>query len=828
MGRLRTYNSGIVTTTGQTMLLTQKVFPDVPFPKKSTVTVHYYPETTNRSSQSSITWGYYKSSQAADNNSITELLNNPEENVDYSATANDVVYGVCTRYLGYLASSLTIKAEYSITGQFYDIKTIAIGAPANSIWRSDSDVYVDSEYPKGATVTVTPTPSSNYRFIKWERANIVNVTSTLAWTTWAFNGQYVQDGSYGTGELNLRFRDLTGTFYDSFTAELVSNGVDIYYDDTLVYAASTGWLSSDYQIITIISGSDATNSSAIYWFIDNGTPIGDRSRITSLPSDKSVEFTCSKDEAYIAHFYEVYDITGHTQGNGEFGWTRSSFYEGICDENDVTFTAVPSQNHHFVKYVINGVEYTDSTLSLHLTQDTDVTAYFEENDKLIITAAANVNTASIYISEDRVHPNTEITVFARPLSDYQFVKWEDGTNDNPRTITVTNSMNLFATYHRMAEEPSIYPYRCYIKDQLHLTDPPIAFLRVKSFDIKTDLLTNSNSTIKTIDDSSAIDNGDILVLYDPKGRTLYQGVIKSMKSKDTNTFGDMNNDQNHEMEITCSQMQSFYKGNWIYNVHPSNTLEQEIAYLLGQYAQGKLYKCSWTDALVAQRLGGITVQYTGSTSAKLPTDKDENDEEQLSTMDMEDFIYALYEEYGIIFDFEINFSGANYVHIKVPTYTTLKVGNNMFAIKNMSPITEVEEVNKLVIFASDKTYRTTYIATTTGIVQTPATTANRFNITNTEIVFSDDDAADLVSAYLPATMYNHKLTFDLLIKNFIYEFGDFNLGGSLDVWHGEDYYNTVLTGYEIKKNENQNITEVHFICGKVRTALTKKLTMGTV
>ena len=77
-------------------------------------------------------------------------------------------------------------------------------------------------------------------------------------------------------------------------------------------------------------------------------------------------------------------------------------------------------------------------------------------------------------------------------------------------------------------------------------------------------------------------------------------------------------------------------------------------------------------------------------------------------------------------------------------------------------------------------------------------------------------------------MYNHKLTFTLIIKNFIYEFGDFNLGGELEVWFDDDYYDTILTGYQIKKKSNQNISQVDFVCGKVRTALTKQMTMGVV
>ena len=237
-------------------------------------------------------------------------------------------------------------------------------------------------------------------------------------------------------------------------------------------------------------------------------------------------------------------------------------------------------------------------------------------------------------------------------------------------------------------------------------------------------------------------------------------------------------------------MQSFYKGLWVYNISPQDYLEHEIAVLLQDYADGKIYKSTYVDNLVAQRLGGITIDYVGSTIANLPSDLDDNGNEKLTQKDMEQFIYELYADYGILFDFEINFSGANYVHIKMPSFTPIKVGNNMYAITNMSPITQIEETNRLIIFAQNKTYRTTYVATKTGIVEEPSGTNNRFDITNTKIVFSDDSEEDLVAQNLPSQMYNHKLTFSLIIKNFIYEFGDFNLGGELEVWFNDDYYDS--------------------------------------
>lgn len=446
----------------------------------------------------------------------------------------------------------------------------------------------------------------------------------------------------------------------------------------------------------------------------------------------------------------------------------------------------------------------------------DIVAVFEQFRFRVTVTTDPVNISSVYQSATIGETGDVVTLWARPFPDYNFVRWSDGSIENPRNIVIGDSdISLVAIYQRVSDTNGIYQYRCFIKDQLNLEDPPKAFLRVDTFTVRTDLMTNATSSIKVLEMPSNINEGDVLVLYDPKGQFLYNGVVNSIE----------------DMTIGCSQMQSFYKGNWIYSVSAQDFLEHEIAVVLQDYADGKLKGSSYVDSLVAERLGGLTIDYTGVTTVNLPSTYEESgdeNEDKFEVVDMEEFIYSLYEKYGIVFDFEINFSGTNYVHIKVPTFERIKVGNNMFAIQNMLPITEIEETNKLVIYDSNNIYRTTYIATKNGIVENPATTANRFNITNTEIVFSDDPVEDLVASNLPNQMFNHKLEYDLIIKNFIYEFGDFNLGGELDIYYGDEYYDSVLTGYEISKESNQNITEAHFICGKVRTSLTKLLSLGKV
>lgn len=575
---------------------------------------------------------------------------------------------------------------------------------------------------------------------------------------------------------------------------------EVLYRITLTYDSNLGSASYTRDLVDgnkiYLTATPNQNAQFVGWY----------SNSLKLSGNTTLTYTLLQDTTLEARFEPIYTITDGVSGDGAISYTRGT------DKNDVTFTVIPDAQNHFVKYVVNDREYFSTPLTIHLTEDVTVTAYFEADSLLHISVSTNIQGASVYVSDNDDYSGYTSTLWARPFPDYEFVRWDDGNTQNPRTITVTADITLVAIYQRLMDTNGIYQYRCFVKDQLDLEASPKAFMVVDTFTVKPDLMTNSTSTINVQELSSNVNIGDVIVLYDPMGMPLYNGVIKSIDDK----------------KITCSQMQSFYKGTWIYNVYPSATLEEEVAYLLGQYAQGKIYGSTYTDGLVAQRLGGITIDYEGTTSANLPTDLDENGNEQYTTKDMEQFIYELYENYGIIFQFEINISGTNYVHIKVPDYQSIKVGNNMFAIQDMLPMTTVEETNRLIVFAQDKTYRKTYVATKNGIVEEPSTTANRFDVTNTKIVFSDDDLADLVSANLPDVMYNHKIEFSLVIKNFIYEFGDFNLGGGLDIYYGDDYYSSVLTGYEITKASNQNITMVHFVCGKVRTKLTNLLTLGKV
>lgn len=609
-------------------------------------------------------------------------------------------------------------------------------------------------------------------------------------------------GTFTYGHILENNISLSGNTLELVIGEDVSliGNFNLRYQIILVYDSTLGSASYSWGVGTMVNLVAIPNANAQFlgWYYNS----------QKISSELTTSFSVTDDSTFEARFERIYNVSATTSDDhGAIQYTR-----GVTDQNEITFSVIPITHWHFLKYVINGTEVTTNPYIIRINSDTTCVAYFEEDEKYHINAQADLQYTSVYISANDVYGGTSVTLLARPFPNYNFVGWSDGTISNPKTIVVNEDITIVAKYVKVTETNGIYQYRCYVKDQLDLTSPPKSFMVVDTFNVKEDFLTNATSTINVLEMPSNVNNGDVIVLYNPKGQTIYQGVITSIE----------------DTTINCSQMQSFYKGTWIYNVSPQATLEQEISVLLNNYADGKMYGSTYVDSLVAERLGGITIQYVGSTSANLPTDEDSEGNEQYTQMNMEEFIYSLYQKYGIIFDFNINMSGNNYVTIKVPTYTSIKVGNNMYAIQDMSPITEIEETNKLIIYAKDRTYRTTYIATKSGIVEEPSTTVNRFNITNTKIVFSDDAEADLVANNLPSTMYNHKVTFTLILKNFIYGFDEFKLGMPIDVWYGSDYYSSVLTGWEITKSSNQNVTKVGFVCGLVRKKLTQMLTLKKV
>lgn len=359
-------------------------------------------------------------------------------------------------------------------------------------------------------------------------------------------------------------------------------------------------------------------------------------------------------------------------------------------------------------------------------------------------------------------------------------------------------------------------YRAYIKDCFNLNGLPKEWVTVLSFDINEDILSKASSSFKLLELSDDVDVGDIFVLYDPYGQKIYKGIIESIGYK----------------ELTTTQFQSFYRGLWVYNNNSSTgSLEEEIAEITTDYAYGYTYgETTAYDALMRLEKAPVQINYIAS-----HTDVHLTETEDHYTQDFEDFIYSLYNDYGIVFDFDIPEKAWNIgdqnggkVTIWTPQYSSLVIGNNVRYVWDVQPTTTVYDNNKLIIYSSNGTYRGAYYSTFAGEITDDSSDATRLKKINTSIVYSDDEIDYLVNQNLITDMYSHRVEFTMMMDNPGYNWYDWKLGMPLEVWYNGHYFNTIYTAYNMRKEQNQEVKQVTIICGKVRTTLTKRLAYNGV
>lgn len=341
-------------------------------------------------------------------------------------------------------------------------------------------------------------------------------------------------------------------------------------------------------------------------------------------------------------------------------------------------------------------------------------------------------------------------------------------------------------------------YRGFIKVINNLSGLPIgnAELRVRSISIRRDILTSATSEFEVLGIPEEAEIGNVFGCYDEYGKIIYVGVISNI---DDNT-------------IQTNQIISLFNDKWLWNDPQQLTIEQTVRSILQTDFQNN------SDSLVADIFTQFDVNIDSAGTNLLLPSQDEN-----YVVNFMDFIFQLYTNYQILLDIDIPY-GAERPSITIlkPNYPTIKLSNNTNTLQNFNVMEETYETNKLILYAKDGTYRGTWYGTTQGI-STSDDYTNRLPKIKTNIVFSDDPAEDIVADNLSDQMYNHKIDLDLVLNNKLYNFDDFKLGQTFEIYYKGKVYDSVLTGYSININENGVSDRVKLTFGIVRVSLIDKL-----
>ncbi len=341
-------------------------------------------------------------------------------------------------------------------------------------------------------------------------------------------------------------------------------------------------------------------------------------------------------------------------------------------------------------------------------------------------------------------------------------------------------------------------YRLFFKKLTYLEGKSISSpqLTVKSFNLDRDLLTKTTSTFEILQVPQAIENGDIVGMYDQYGTILFLGVVSFI--------------ENNTIEAT--QILDIFDDDWLWNNPRESTLEGTIKKIIENDYQNS------NDTLLNSIFDAFTITTTTSTNQYL------YNEEANYVTNFASYLYGIYEKYSIMVNFDIPFEEATpTISIGIPTFNKLTIGNNLHTFKNFEITTNVFETNKLVIYSEETgDYRGSFFATTSGIVDDPSA-LNRIQKIKTNIVFSDDDINIIKASNLRNQIYDHEITCDLVINNKLIPLDKLQLGQQVDIYYNDAFYNTILTGYSLSMTSEAPSETIHLKFGLVRTDLTNKL-----
>lgn len=128
---------------------------------------------------------------------------------------------------------------------------------------------------------------------------------------------------------------------------------------------------------------------------------------------------------YVVEVYSSDESMGTVMGGGEYA-------EGTV----TTLAAVPASGYHFVAWSDGN---TENPRQITVTEDMSLTAKFSASSRLTVG------------SNDDTMGSVTAVLTATPKEGCRFVRWSDGNTDNPRTIFVTESIDLVAEFVSSSE-----------------------------------------------------------------------------------------------------------------------------------------------------------------------------------------------------------------------------------------------------------------------------------------------------------------------------------------------------------------------------------------
>lgn len=358
------------------------------------------------------------------------------------------------------------------------------------------------------------------------------------------------------------------------------------------------------------------------------------------------------------------------------------------------------------------------------------------------------------------------------------------------------------------------------------------WLEVLSANIVNDGVQQSASKIVCKEIPSAVHVGRAVLLYTPKGKLIYLGVINSIENNTLN----------------CREILSMYNQSYVAKpsvLSSSNfTVTKGIDELLRLSKYSSDFNPSSIDPLLNRKLANyITVDETLGTTIDGRRDKryrflslyhDKNQScampmfEDTKAINLEEYLQTLFNDFGVYV--EVRPYRSQYVIVEPKFYrinSGLTLSDNYERISDVNVTSETQEANALIVYNSGGTsLRGMYAMKEDGTVEQyssadPDYLAYQNYKANIEL--TDDNVQMVIAKNLTNSALNHKITFRLTLGG-LFTLDKLKVGMPVDFHTGNKLYSSVITAisFEILDN-HEEITNCTITLGRVRTTLTSKL-----
>ena len=361
-----------------------------------------------------------------------------------------------TTFVEYTASFTTMPS-YTIT---------AVSADENM-----GTVIGGGTYYEGETATLTATANDGYTFVSWTDGNTSNPRTITVTGDAAFTATFVglHTITVSSDDTNMGTVSGGGTYTEGSLIEIMATPAVhhhfVHWNDgntdnprTITVTSDSTFTASfaiDQHTVTVVSADAEMGTVSEGGTYDYGTEI----QISATPAegygfvawndgnnDNPRTIIVTEDITYTATFGALRTITivsadetqGTIQGTGEYA-------EGTT----IQITAIPNEHYHF-EHWIDGENQTrdfntDNPRTITVTGNMTYTAVFAIDQHTITVESADIAMGTV--SEGGTYDyGTEMQISATASNGYQFVSWNDGNTDNPRTITVVADATYIASF----------------------------------------------------------------------------------------------------------------------------------------------------------------------------------------------------------------------------------------------------------------------------------------------------------------------------------------------------------------------------------------------